>query len=38
MTEPAVLFSYVVTYGVIIGYVVRLIVRDRRLRRRTGGG
>lgn len=34
MTEPAVLFSYALTYAVMVGYVVRLVVKDGRLGRR----
>ncbi len=38
MNEPAVVFSYLVTYGFIAAYLVRLVLRDRRLGARTGSG
>jgi len=36
MNEPAVLLSYFLSYSLIIGFFVRLVVQDRKLRDRLG--
>ena len=36
MTEPAVFFSYFISYSMMIGFFVRLVLRDRKLRDRLG--
>ena len=36
MTEPAVFLSYLVSYSLIIGFFVRLVLQDRKLRDRLG--
>ena len=36
MNEPAVLIAYVVSYGFMAAFLVRLILRDRKLRGRLG--
>lgn len=36
MNELSVILSYVVAYGFIVGYLVKLVRRDRNLARRLG--
>lgn len=36
MTEPAVFLSFFVSYSLMIGFLVRLVLRDRKLRDRLG--
>lgn len=36
MSEPAVFLSFFISYGLMIGFFVRMVLRDRKLRDRLG--